>query len=86
MWPMTGMPASTIARTRDSDGPAPSSLTASVRASLKKRIALRTASSSETWYEPKGMSPITIGRRAARATVRARKTISSIVTGTVVPS
>jgi hypothetical protein len=32
------------------------------------------------------MSPITIGRRAARETVRVRKSISSIVTGTVVPS
>ena len=32
------------------------------------------------------MSPMTIGRLAARATVRVRKSISSIVTGTVVPS
>jgi hypothetical protein len=56
------MPAPTIARARDTDGPAPSSLTTSARASLTKRMALRTASSSETWYEPNGMSPTTIGR------------------------
>ena len=41
MWPMTGMPAPTSARTRESVGPAPSSLTASAPASLTKRIALR---------------------------------------------
>ena len=39
MWPMTGMPAPTIARTRDSVAPAPSSLTASAPASFTKRIA-----------------------------------------------
>ena len=83
---MTGIPAATIARTRESEAPAPSSLTASAPASLTKRIAFSTAASSETWYEPNGMSPITIGRRAARVTVRVRKSISSIVTGTVVPS
>src|SRR5919201_854800 len=32
------------------------------------------------------MSPTTIGRRAARETLRVRKSISSTVTGTVVPS
>ena len=85
-WPMTGMPARTIARAREAEGPAPSSLTASARASLTKRMALRRASSSEIWYEPKGMSPTTTGRRAWRATVRVRKSISSSVTGTVVPS
>ena len=31
--------------------------------SLTKRIAFRTASSSDTWYEPNGMSPTTSGRR-----------------------
>ena len=39
MWPITGMPASTIARTRESIGPAPSSLTASAPPSLTRRIA-----------------------------------------------
>jgi hypothetical protein len=61
-WPITGIPASTIARARETDGPAPSSFTTSARASFTNRIALRTASSSETWYEPNGMSPTTIGR------------------------
>jgi hypothetical protein len=83
---MTGIPAATIAWTRDRLVPAPSSLTTSAPASLTKRIAVSTACSSETWYEPKGRSPITIGRRAVRATVRVMKSISSTVTGTVVPS
>ena len=86
MCPITGIPASTIARMRESDAPAPSSLTTSARASLTKRTAFVTAASSETWYEPNGMSPTTIGRLAARATVRVRNSISSMVTGTVVPS
>ena len=80
-WPMTGMPASTIDSHAGAIGPAPSSLTASAPASLTKRIAFSTAFSSETWNEPNGMSPTTIGCRAARATVRVRKSISSIVTG-----
>ena len=83
MWPMTGMPAPTIARTRESDGPAPSSLTASAPASLTNRIALPTASASETWNEPNGMSAITSGRRAPRVTARVRTIISSIDAGTV---
>ncbi len=58
----------------------------SAPASLTKRIALRTASSSETWYEPNGMSPTTSGRRAPRVTARVMKSISSIVTGTVLDS
>ncbi len=86
MWPITGIPASTIRRTRETIGPAPSSLTTSAPPSLTNRIAVRTASSSETWYEPKGRSPTTIGRCAWRETVRVRKSISSTVTGTVVPS
>ena len=64
MWPITGMPAPTSAWTRESVGPAPSSLTASAPASLTKRTALRSASSSETWNEPNGMSATT--RAAAR--------------------
>ena len=64
---MTGMPAATIARTRESIAPAPSSFTASAPASFTKRIAFSIASSSETWNEPNGMSAITSGRlRAAR--------------------
>ncbi len=85
-WPMTGIPAWTIDLTRESMGPAPSSFTASAPASLTKRIAFSTAFSSETWKEPNGMSPTTTGWRAARETVRVRNSISSIVTGTVVPS
>ena len=83
MCPITGMPAPTIARTRESIAPAPSSFTASAPASLTKRIALRTASSSETWNEPNGMSAITSGRRAPRVTARVSTSISSIVAGTV---
>ena len=83
---MTGIPASTIVRTRETIGPAPSSLIASAPASFTKRIAFSSAFSSETWNEPNGMSPTTIGCRAARTTVRVRNSISSIVTGTVVPS
>src|SRR3972149_563761 len=59
---MTGIPASTIVRARESDGPAPSSLTASASASLTKRIAFSSADSSETWNEPNGMSATTSGR------------------------
>ena len=46
--PITGMPASTIARTRETDGPPPSSLTTSAPPSLTKRIAVSTACSSDT--------------------------------------
>ena len=80
---MTGIPAPTIARTRSASGPAPSSFTASIPASLTKRTAFRTASSSDTWYEPNGRSPMTSGRRAPRAHARASISISSIVAGTV---
>jgi hypothetical protein len=46
---MTGMPALAIARARAIDvGPPPSSLTASQPAYLTKRMAVWTASSSET--------------------------------------
>ncbi len=83
MWPITGMPAPTIARTRESIGPAPSSLTASAPASLTNRIAFSSAVSSETWKEPKGMSAMTRGRRAPRVTARVRISISSTVAGTV---
>ena len=48
-WPITGMPAPTIARARlTEDGPPPSSLTASQPASLTIRIAFEIACSSET--------------------------------------
>ena len=83
MWPMTGIPAATIARTRESITPAPSSFTASAPASFTNRIALRTASSSETWNEPNGMSAMTSGLDAPRVTARVRISISSIVAGTV---
>ena len=68
--------------TRVSVGPAPSSLTASAPASLTKRIAFSSASVSETWNEPNGMSAITSGRRAPRVTARVSTSISSIVAGT----
>ena len=48
-WPMTGIPLSTIARAREVIVPAPSSLMMSAPPSFTKRIAFRTASSSETW-------------------------------------
>ena len=80
---MTGMPASTIVRTRDSVAPAPSSLTASAPASLTNRIAFSSALSSETWKEPNGMSATTSGRAAPRVTARVRTSISSTVAGTV---
>jgi hypothetical protein len=80
---MTPMFDSAIARTRETILPAPSSLTRSAPPSFTIRIALATACSSETSYEPKGRSPITSGPRAARVTARVRKIISSSVTGTV---
>ena len=83
MCPITGMPAPTIARTRESIGPAPSSLTASAPASLTKRIAFSSASSSETWNDPNGMSPTTSGRFAPRVAARVSISISSIDAGTV---
>ena len=83
MCPITGMPAPTIAATRESDGPAPSSLTASAPASLTNRIAFVTASASETWNDPKGMSATTSGRCDPRVTARVSTIISSIDAGTV---
>ena len=77
------MPAPTIFCTRESVCPAPSSLTASAPASLTKRIALLSASSSETWNDPNGMSATTSGRRAPRLVARVSTIISSIVAGTV---
>ncbi len=82
-WPMTGMPAPTIAETRATIGPAPSSLTASAPA-LTRRTAFATASSSDAWKEPNGMSPMTSARGLARATAPVSITASSMLTGTVV--
>ena len=82
-WPITGIPAPTIACTRESIGPAPSSFTASAPASLTKRTAFSTATSSVTWYEPNGMSAITRGRLAPRVTAPVSIRSSSIVAGTV---
>ena len=61
----------------------PSSLTASTSASLKKRTAFPTACSSEAWYEPNGMSPITKVFGAPRRTALQWLMQSSIVTGIV---
>ena len=47
-WPITGMPAWTIARARSAELPPRSSLTASQPASFTNRCALRTACSSDT--------------------------------------
>src|SRR5712671_2088639 len=54
MWPITPMFDSAIARTREIIRPAPSSLTVSAPPSCTIRIALSTACSSETSYEPRG--------------------------------
>src|SRR5437660_1720066 len=59
---------SAIARTRETIRPAPSSLTASAPPSFTSLIALATACSSETSYEPNGRSPTTSGRRAEHVT------------------
>ena len=83
MCPMTGMPAPTIALTRSTDAPAPSSLTARAPPSLTKRMAVFSAIRLETWKDPNGMSAITNARRAPRATARVSISISSTVTGTV---
>ena len=80
---MTGIPAPTRASTRESVGPAPSILTASAPASFTNRIAFRTASSSETWNEPNGMSATTRARATPRVTAPVSMSISSTVTGTV---
>ena len=72
MCPITGTPAPTMACTRESIVPAPSILTASAPASLTKRIAFVTASSSDTWKEPNGMSA-TMSGPACPARHRARQ-------------
>src|SRR5436309_7388383 len=72
MCPTTGMPASRIAPTRLSVGPARSSLTASAPPSLTKRTAFSSADSSEIWNEPNGMSATTSERVAPRLTARVR--------------
>jgi hypothetical protein len=81
--PITPMFESAIACARESIRPAPSSFTTSAPPSFTRRIAFATACSSDTSYEPNGMSPITSGRCAARVTARVRKIISSSVTGIV---
>ena len=50
---------------------------------MTKRIAFSSASSSETWNDPKGMSPTTSGRFAPRVAARVSISISSIDAGTV---
>jgi hypothetical protein len=46
-------------------------------------MAFATASASEAWKEPNGMSPTISARGFARATAEVNMTASSIVTGTV---
>src|SRR2546428_613432 len=83
-WPITATPLSTRARTVSTTSWPPSSFTASIPASLRKRAALRSASCGPAWYVPNGMSPTRSGRVAPRETAAAWRTMSSIVTGTVV--
>jgi hypothetical protein len=58
-------------------------LTASAAASFTNRTAFSSASSSDTWNDPNGMSATTIGRFAPRVTARVRISSSSIDAGTV---
>ena len=83
MWPMTGMPAPTMARARPTIDPAPSILTASAPASLTRRTALRTASSSLTWKAPSGRSAMKKARCVPRRAARDSITISSMLIGVV---
>src|SRR5438105_1264973 len=83
-WAITAMPLSTSARTVSTTSWPPSTLTASIPASLRKRAALCNASVLLAWYDPNGMSPTRSGRCAPRDTAAACRTMSSIVTGTVI--
>ena len=84
-WPITGMPASTIDRTRASVGAGALELDR-VRARLleeARRSARRPRRTPGTSRRAGRRS--TIGRRAPRATARVRNNISSIVAGTSCP-
>lgn len=81
---MTGMPACTSSSVWPSERSPPSSLTAPTPASLTSRVALRSAWTGPSWYEPKGRSPTTRARLVPRTTAAESMVISSIVTGTVV--
>ena len=80
---MTGMPASVSVATTSTMRPPPSSFTAFAPASLRKRVAVRSAWVGPSWYEPNGRSATTIDVEAPRAVARVWCSISSTVTGTV---
>ena len=67
---MTGICAATRDSIARCTATPPSSFTAWAPPSFTSRMAFRTASSGDTWYEPKGMSATTRARCAARATRR----------------
>ncbi len=78
------MPAPTIARARLTEfAPPPSSFTQSQPASLTILIAVVTACSSETSYDPNGRSPISSGVRRPRRAARVRTSMSFSSTGVV---
>ena len=81
---MTGMPAPTMARDAADHRPGALELDRIGPGSLTRRTAFATASSSEAWKEPNGMSPMTSARGLARATAPVSITASSMLTGTVV--
>ena len=83
MWPMTGIPAFTIASIVRALRTPPSTLTACVPPSRRNRPALATASSGVA-YERNGMSPTISARFVPRTTAFVWWSISSIVTRTVV--
>ena len=83
MWPMTGIPAFTIASIVRALRTPPSTLTACVPPSRRNRPALATASSGVE-YDRNGMSPTISARFVPRTTALVWWSISSIVTRTVV--
>lgn len=82
-WAITGMPACTIVSVCGSDRSPPSSLTAPTPASLTSRVALRSACTGPSWYDPKVRSPTISARLVPRTTAAASIVMWSIVTGTV---
>ncbi len=80
---MTGMPDCTISSVWCSERSPPSSFTAPTPASFTRRVALRSACTAPSWYEPNGMSPMTRALLVPRTTAAESMVIWSIVTGTV---
>ena len=67
MWPITGTPASAMARTAGAMARPPSTFTASAPAPTSLP-ALRTAACAPGWYDMNGMSATTMALFLARAT------------------